>query len=198
MPAVVDRRGEMIKAARIKLIVIEGSLELSLNRAPDKVLKLFAGDMVAFSEDAEELPQKFKIDIDQLTRTSLLINGGLGQLPDLQLIDAEIVTQNGEKRGGELLASDNADTHRRRFLSRFLPGNVISHARDVLKGRAVASGAERPPAEGATARKQQPAHTSSSRRAARGHPFCQHAPIGSLQAAPRTKPKTEPPPTRET
>jgi len=157
VPPVVDRRGEMIKAARIKLIVIEGSLELSLKRAPDKVLKLFAGDMVAFSEDAEELPQKFKIDIDQLTRTSLLIDGGLGQLPDLQLIDDEIVTQDGEKRGGELLASDNADTHRRRFLSRFLPGNVISHARDVLKGRAVASGqTARPP------RVRPPANNDSS------------------------------------
>jgi hypothetical protein len=135
VPAVLDRHGEIIKPARIKLIVIEGSLELSLNHSPEKVLKLFAGDMVAFSEDAEELPQKFKIDIEHLTRTSLLMNGGMGQLPDLELVDAEIVTQDGEKRDGELLVSNNAGTQRRHFLARFLPGKVISHARDVLNGR---------------------------------------------------------------
>ncbi|MGI9244449.1 MAG: hypothetical protein ACR2RV_26855, partial [Verrucomicrobiales bacterium] len=96
--------------------------------------------------DAEELPQKFKIDIDQLTRTSLLMNGGMGQLPELQLIDNEVVTQKGEKRDGELLASENAGTHRRRFLARFLPGKVISHARDVLNGRPVGSSTRtRPP-----------------------------------------------------
>lgn len=146
VPEVSDRRGEIVKPARIKLIVIEGSLELSLKRVPGKVLKLFAGDMVAFWEDADELPQKFKIDIQQLTRTSLLVERGMGPLPELNLIDKEVVVQSGDKRDGELLTSENIQTQRKHFLTRFLPGEVISHARDVLNGRAVANGTtNRPP-----------------------------------------------------
>jgi hypothetical protein len=135
VPPVYNSKGKLIKPGRIKIIVVEGVFEFSLDIAPRDKMELFAGEMVAFSADAKELPRKFKIDLENLIKTSLLMGGGMGPLPNSLLMDAETVAQNMEKRRGGLLEQND----RRRPLGRILPrifgGNSIGLARDVIKGR---------------------------------------------------------------
>ena len=139
IPEVLDENGRVIRPLRGKIIVVEGSLEFSLNNAPRKTMKLVAGEMVVFSADAKTLPNKFQIDLERLVKTSLLVDGGMGPLVDVQLIANEVDAQKEEKRRGRLLLTNIFRGPRNDaaggLLSRFLPGNAISQARAAVNAR---------------------------------------------------------------
>jgi hypothetical protein len=135
VPPVYDNNGVMIKAGRIKIIVIEGSFEFALDISPRKTLKLVSGEMVAFSTDAKQLPQKFQIDLERLIKTSLLMDGGMGALPNLLLMDREVVAQGRDKSQGRLLASEVPRPLRNRLFSKLWPVIATNRARSVVNGR---------------------------------------------------------------
>jgi len=95
---VLDAGGNEIKPGIVKLIVVEGSLEWAFNADPRKKLKMKAGEMVAFPSNARRFPQKVKVDLARIKDTSLLMNGGMGNLPDMSRVDREISTQNKQTR----------------------------------------------------------------------------------------------------
>ena len=95
-----NARGKEIKPGVVKLIVMEGSLEWSFNATPRKKLKMVSGDMVAFPANARSFPQKVKVDLARIKNTSLLMEGGLGKLPDMTRVDRQISTQKRTARSG--------------------------------------------------------------------------------------------------
>jgi len=88
------------KVGVIKIIVVEGSLEWAFKANPRKKLKMRAGDMVAFPSNARTLPRKVKVDLKRVRNTSQLMDGGLGQLPDMVLVNREIAGQEREVKDG--------------------------------------------------------------------------------------------------
>lgn len=95
-PAVLDAKGQENKPGIVKLIVMEGSLEWAFNSDPRKKLKMVAGDMVVFPANARAFPKKVKVDLGRIKKTSLLMDGGMGALPDVVAVDREIAAQQQE------------------------------------------------------------------------------------------------------
>ena len=123
------------KAGTVKIIVIEGSLQFSLNNNPRVKVKLNAGEMVAFRTDTQKRPDVLKFDIPRLVETSLLVDGGMGELPFLRPIETEVIAQNDEKRFGRLLGRNDRRQPRGRIFSRILTGRNIDRARTAINGR---------------------------------------------------------------
>ncbi|MEM0896444.1 MAG: FecR family protein [Verrucomicrobiota bacterium] len=132
VPAVLDELGNVIKPGIIKIIVIEGSLEFSLNVNPGQKMELLPGDMVVMSSTAQQLPQKFTVDLNRLVKTSNLIDGGMGPLPDVPVVQREIINQNNLKRNGQLLEVNVAGNRRGRIFPHNPPDRVIRKTRNVV------------------------------------------------------------------
>ncbi len=58
----------------VKIIVLEGTLELSLNGDSRVKRTLRAGEMIVMTPDAKSIPQPVNVDLDLLIKTSKLIN----------------------------------------------------------------------------------------------------------------------------
>ncbi len=128
-PPVLDEFGNIIKPGIIKIIVIEGSLEFALNIALGRKMTLLPGEMVAMPSNAKQLPKKFTVDLNRLTKTSNLFDGGLGPLPDTQSVNREVGNQNNQKRQGTLV-SVNSNRNKPGRLFPFTPSNqIIRNAR---------------------------------------------------------------------
>jgi hypothetical protein len=54
---------------------------------------MVAGDMVFFPSNARTFPKKVKVDLARIKSTSLLMDKGMGQLPDSVSVDREISEQ---------------------------------------------------------------------------------------------------------
>ncbi len=132
VPPVLNAAGEIIKPGTFKAIVIEGSLELELNDMPGQKIVLNAGEMTAFPTDIKVLPEKFVIDLGRLIQTSNLIEGGMGPLPDMPIMNREVQIQNVQKKQGELV--EVGTTQNPEKLAP-LPGNDIDSARQVDNSR---------------------------------------------------------------
>mgnify|MGYP002632859911 CR=1 FL=1 len=111
----------------IKIIVIEGSLEYSLNSAPNEKMELGPGEMVAFPADLRQLPKKFSIDLVRLVKTSQLMAGGMGPLPMLGPVEAEVIEQKTQKTEGQFVSSVTRE--RQGLLARIVSGKVINQTR---------------------------------------------------------------------
>ncbi len=103
VPPVTNDAGEIIRPGTFKAIVIEGSMELELDRFPGQAVVLQAGEMTAFPTNIEVLPKKFVIDLGRLIETSNLIEGDMGPLPHEPLMVREVETQNEKKKQGSLV-----------------------------------------------------------------------------------------------
>ncbi len=168
VPPVLDAAGKIIKPGTLKIIVIEGSFEFSLNSAPRRVLKLKAGEMVAFRSDAKRLPKKFVIDLDRLIKTSKLIEGGMGPLPDLPLMNREVVAQNRLKKTGRLVEVGSSRTPKGRPpLPGGTPGQDINTVRTVVNSRPMPPPDGPAPADATTSSTCPQAATAGPRPAAR-------------------------------
>ena len=87
----------------IKVIVIEGELDLYLRESPSTFINLKAGDMILMKPDAKSFPQPVKVDLERLLATSKLLDedefGPVGN--DKEIADA--LSDQGEKKNeGEL------------------------------------------------------------------------------------------------
>jgi hypothetical protein len=116
---------------KVKIIVVEGTLEFSLNSAPGETVKLQSGEMAAFSADIPAPPQVFNIDLTRLVKTSGLMNGGMGQLPFLREVEAEVEAQQVEKSSGETFST--AKLENSGIVSRITSDNVIELLRSAAR-----------------------------------------------------------------
>ncbi|MEM9478475.1 MAG: FecR family protein [Verrucomicrobiota bacterium] len=132
VPPVLDELGNVIKPGIIKIIVVEGSLEFSLNINPGQKMQLLPGDMVAMNSNAQQLPRKFTIDLGRLVKTSTLMGGGMGPLPDVPVIQREIIQQNNLKQNGRLLQVNVAGNRRGQTFPHNPPDRVIRRIRNVV------------------------------------------------------------------
>lgn len=88
----------------IKIIVIEGEIDLFMNDKPSNFTTIKAGDMIIMKPDAKVFPIPVQVDLKRLIKTSKLLNpdefGPIGN--DKQITDA-LNQQGNLKNKGELL-----------------------------------------------------------------------------------------------
>jgi hypothetical protein len=92
----------------IKVLVLEGSLRLSVNGHFGDSLLLTPGKMIIMKPDAKRIPDPVTVDLARLTKTSSLVNmpgskKASGVLPSLPLIEQAIADQAKDKDKAELI-----------------------------------------------------------------------------------------------
>jgi hypothetical protein len=91
----------------LKVLVLEGSLRLSVNGTFGDSLLLQPGRMVIMRPDAKRIPDPVAVDISRVMKTSSLVNmgskNGGSSLPSASLIDHEIQNQAQAKSGNTLV-----------------------------------------------------------------------------------------------
>lgn len=77
----------------IKMIVLEGEMDVFRNDKPDVFSTIHAGDMIVMKPNAKEIPMPVQVDLQRLKKTSKLTNdkefGELGNKKELQGADNE-------------------------------------------------------------------------------------------------------------
>ncbi len=165
----------------IKIIVLEGEVDVFLNNKPEVMRTLTAGDLLVLRPDADSIPLAVKVDLDLLRKTSKLMDvaefGPLGNAKHL----ADALTEQGRlKQDGELLKTAFE------IMGRGTQVTLTNEARQeilrtlVLQDRAVAGGArsgttapvggisgDLPAAEGAAPRPAQDAESPPGSTATR-------------------------------
>jgi hypothetical protein len=113
---------------QIKVLVLEGSLRLSVNRTMGDSVLLKAGRMVTMRPDAKRIPVPVTVDLRQVMKTSSLVNLAGDReldLPSVSLIDKEIAKQDLERKKGRLTTSGPGDV---RFSPEQILGSVEQRA----------------------------------------------------------------------
>jgi FecR protein len=103
---------EYVPKKHIKVVVLEGSLRLSVNGRFGDPLLLPPGKMVIMRPDAKRIPDPVTVDLKHLVQTSTLVNMHHGKkikaapLPSLPLIDKEVAQQEKDKKGHSLISTN--------------------------------------------------------------------------------------------
>jgi len=88
----------------VKMIVLEGEMDVFLNNEPSTFRTIRAGDMIIMKPNATFIPEPVQVDLDRLKKTSKLTNdeefGDLGNQDELQQADQQ---QAEQKNDGELI-----------------------------------------------------------------------------------------------
>jgi len=98
-------------AKHIKVLVLEGSLRLSVNGTVGDSVLLQAGRMAIMRPDAKRIPDPVTVDLRRVMQTSSLVKmakKGERNLPSAGLIDKEIEQQDHERRKGGLIETNLA------------------------------------------------------------------------------------------
>lgn len=93
----------------LKVLVLEGSMRLSLNGRLDEKVSLRPGQMIMMPPDAKKIPQPVHVDLKQVMSTSSLVKmskKGKATLPSLSLIQKAIDEQAVEKGNNTLVATN--------------------------------------------------------------------------------------------
>jgi FecR-like protein len=96
-------------AKHIKVLVLEGSLRLSVNGTLGDSVLLRPGRMVIMPPDAKRIPDPVAVDLRHVMQTSSLVKmakKGERDLPSAGLIDKEIEQQDQERVQGRLTATN--------------------------------------------------------------------------------------------
>ncbi|MEY2512034.1 MAG: hypothetical protein QOE26_2797 [Verrucomicrobiota bacterium] len=97
---------EYTPSKHIKVLVLEGSLRLSVNgRFGDSVV-LRPGRMVLMRPDAKKIPPPVSVDLKRIVKTSSLVNMSKKKgapLPSIALIENEIAQQTHDKGSADLV-----------------------------------------------------------------------------------------------
>jgi FecR protein len=96
-------------AKHIKVLVLEGSLRLSVNGTFGDSVLLQAGRMAIMRPDAKRIPEPVAVDLRRVMQTSSLVKmakKGERNLPSSGLIDKEIKQQDHERRKGGLIETN--------------------------------------------------------------------------------------------
>jgi hypothetical protein len=91
-------------AKHIKVLVLEGSMRLSLDNTPGQSVLLRPGRMVTMHPDAKRIPKPVTVDLRHVTQTSSLVT--MADLPSIGLINREIAQQDHERAAGSLAGTD--------------------------------------------------------------------------------------------
>ena len=100
---------EYVPKHDIKVLVLEGSLRLSVNGRFGDSLLLTPGRMVIMRPDAKRIPDPVTVDLKHVVQTSTLVNmhhgkkAGGPSLPSLPLIEKEVAQQEKDKHGHSLI-----------------------------------------------------------------------------------------------
>lgn len=95
---------EHLSGKRVKIIVLEGGLNVGVDNRPGASVMLHAGKMVIIAPDAKELPKPVDVNLRKLVQTSVLIDPrafrgesktAASVLPSMFLIESEIARQEG-------------------------------------------------------------------------------------------------------
>ena len=88
----------------VKMIVLEGEMDVFLNDQPSTFRTIRAGDMIIMKPNANSIPEPVQVDLERLKKTSKLTNdeefGDLGNQDELQQADQQ---QAEQKNDGELI-----------------------------------------------------------------------------------------------
>ena len=92
----------------IKVLVLEGSLRLSVNGRVGDSLLLLPGQMVIMPPNAKRIPEPVAVDIARVVKTSALVKmGGTdAALPSMALIEREIANQSKDKTDASLVQTN--------------------------------------------------------------------------------------------
>lgn len=88
----------------IKVIVIEGEVDLYLRESPSTFINLKAGDMILMKPDAKSFPLPVKVDLERLMATSKLLDPKeFGPIGNDKQIAGALADQEDKKKDGELM-----------------------------------------------------------------------------------------------
>ena len=89
----------------VKIIVIEGEVDVSLNERRSQFRTLTAGDMwISRADDKKNLPMPVQVDLERLQKTSkLLSNEEFGTLGNEKFVQGALQDQDKKKDNGELV-----------------------------------------------------------------------------------------------
>ncbi len=95
---------EYLPDGYIKVIVIEGELDLYMRNSPSNFINLKAGDMILMKPDAKNFPQPVKVDLERLLATSKLFDANeFGPIGNNRQIADALSEQDKKKNEGELM-----------------------------------------------------------------------------------------------
>ena len=100
---------EHTPSKHIKVLVLEGSLRLSINGRFGESVILRPGRMVLMRPDARRIPEPVSVDLKRIMKTSSLVNMSKkdgAELPSVSLIEKEIAQQAREKGSADLVETD--------------------------------------------------------------------------------------------
>jgi quercetin dioxygenase-like cupin family protein len=90
----------------IKLIVLEGEVDLYFNEKPSHLVTLTPGEMIIMKPNAKQFPEAVKVDLARLSRTSKLMDEtAFGPLGNLKQIRDALSLQKKLQDQGELTVS---------------------------------------------------------------------------------------------
>jgi len=96
-------------AKQLKVVVLEGSLRLSVSGTSRGSVVVPAGQMIVMRPDAKRIPDPVTVDLRHLIRTSSLVKmKGKHGLPSVDLIEKEIEKQDYARDHGALIKADFA------------------------------------------------------------------------------------------
>jgi hypothetical protein len=88
----------------VKIIVLEGEVDVFLNEHRSEIRTISAGDMLITKPDASSLPAPVQVDLQRLRRTSKLLNAkDFSSLGNEKQLQEALQQQNQKKEKGELL-----------------------------------------------------------------------------------------------
>lgn len=97
---------EYLPGGFVKLIVIEGVVDLYFNNDPSKFTNITAGQMIIMKTDSKTLPAPVDVDLSLLLKTSKLINGDDKSMPNFMEVARALSQQQKELKNGDLVATN--------------------------------------------------------------------------------------------
>ncbi|WP_075089542.1 FecR domain-containing protein [Verrucomicrobium spinosum] len=97
---------EYLPGGFVKLIVIEGVVDLYFNKEPGKFTHITAGQMIIMKTDSNQLPTPVDVDLSLLLKTSKLINGDDESMPNFMEVVKALEFQQKELKKGDLVATN--------------------------------------------------------------------------------------------
>ncbi|MEZ0389169.1 MAG: FecR domain-containing protein [Verrucomicrobium sp.] len=96
---------EYLPGGFVKLIVIEGVVDLYFNNDPSKFSHITAGQMIIMKTDSKNLPAPVDVDLSLLLKTSKLISGDDSSMPNFMEVARALQQQQKELKKGDLVAT---------------------------------------------------------------------------------------------
>ncbi|MGB8170204.1 MAG: FecR domain-containing protein, partial [Chthoniobacteraceae bacterium] len=105
---------ENLPGKAVKIVVLEGSLNVAVTGRPADRIDLRAGKMIIVTPEAKKLPQPVDVDLRKMVRTSALIDpvafrgsskAAIAALPSMGLIEKEMVSQETRLKADGVTAS---------------------------------------------------------------------------------------------